>query len=561
MEPLTSGRRLQMMDSLGRTLAAATRDGTAPNLRETDQLPPEFVCRPSPGRSTRRDGRPKLMYGPRFKGGNSIALRLDARERRLLDPRYATLSGASVLNAVSGYKGRPLRTANSVTGLPPVPVELASHRLCAVQPVHEADGYAFRPGGSFGAVKAGEPLCSETGRLLRHTYERAGTYRGYHVTDLDLPALPERVGPGMRRSSLEKQDTAFARECELRGEPVRQPTRDERVAMIVVAGVGRRLAEQGQRATIVESSADADGVRFSVQGGQPRLEISPPSHFVDVHDQATAVMQACAHANLYFALKERVATAHGAGESDPVAAAGVAAYEAPLYTRLDSSDMIRPELVATYAAVNLTTEVGGTYVPAPSTRNEVLRECWAQLLEEPGGMALLSRDIADAETFSHRRSNNGPSLQIERASEPSDHEQNSPPAALKQVRLPRRDDDFYPAPPAILVRRPGAGDRPGTPGEPPADPGWKFPGASPVPAPGERLPRPAPVLPGHGSEKDGPQKGGPGPASKPLKVGGDRDVPVPPSRGGEISPMPSAVRQPVAPERSQQSPSPGGPTR
>ena len=38
MEPLTSGRRLQMMDSLGRTLAAATRDGTAPNLRETDQL-------------------------------------------------------------------------------------------------------------------------------------------------------------------------------------------------------------------------------------------------------------------------------------------------------------------------------------------------------------------------------------------------------------------------------------------------------------------------------------------------------------------------------------------
>ena len=560
MEPLTSGGRLQMMDSLGRTLAAATRDGTAPNLRETDQLPPELVSRPSPGRSTRRDGRPKLMYGPRFKGGNSIALRLDARERRLLDPRYATLSGASVLNAVSGYKGPPLRTANSVTGLPPVPVKVASHVVCPVYPVHQVDGQGFRPGGSFGAVKAGERLCGETGRLLRHTYERAGTYPVYHVTDLDLPALPERVGPGMRRSSLEKQDTAFARECELRGEPVRQPTRDERVAMIVVAGVGRRLAEQGQRATIVESSADADGVRFSVQGGQPRLEISPPSHFVDVHDQATAVMQGCAHANLYFALKERVATAHAAGESDPVAAARVAAYEAPLHTRLDSSDMIRPELVATYAAVNLTTEVGGTYVPPPSTRNEVLRECWAQLLEEPGGMALLSRDIADAETFSERRSNNGPSLQIARASEPWDPEDNSRPAVLEQVRLPRRDDSS-PAPQAILVRPPGAGDPPGTSGEPPADPGWKFPGASPVPAPGERLPRPAPVLPGHGSEKDGPQKGGPGPASKPLKVGGDRDVPVPPSRAGETSPKPSPVRQPVAPERPQQRPSPGGPTR
>lgn len=560
MEPVTTGRRSVMMNSLGCTLAAGTRDGTAPNLRETDLCPPDMVPQPRRDGKTAPDGRPLLQYGDRFRGGNSIALRLDVRERGVSDSRYGTEPRTRSLNELSGCTAPAVRSANALTGLPPSPVELASSLVYPVQVVHEADGKGYRENGSFSDVKAGDPVRSASGDLVSNTYERNATYQAYHVTDLNLPELPDRARLGMGPSAVARQDGEFAFQCEQRGEPVRQPTTEERVGMIATAGVRQRLAEQGDRLVVVEDCRDVDGARFSVQSGTACLEIAPASHFEDVHDQVTSVMQACAHANLYFALKARVETAGRAGDVDPAAVAGVAAYEAPLDSRSDSPEMLRAELVTTYAAVNLTTELRATYVPPPSTRNEASRQRWAELLEQPGAMASLSRDIADAETGPRRKAPGPPPRERSLSREPGDPGGGPPREEPAERRPAERRLELPPLRPASVRRQPGVPAPGGDPSSP--APGlpereWRAPGYPATPVPGDYLPRRKPVvLPAVPREQDAP-----GRVRKPLKVGGDKDVPLPPARGTEPAPKPSPARVPTKTDRPADRPAPGGRSR
>ena len=176
--------------------------------------------------------------------------------------------------------------------------------------------------------------------------------------------------------------------------------------MVVTDEVLKVLVDQRgiKGVAVVNDVASTSEARFRIKDGQPTIEIPPASKFSDIHHQATSVVHACSHSQLYSAAAGRVAAANEAGHTDQAAQDRVAAYKAPLKTREGSEEYGKAELAATYATLNRVTAIPAEYVPPPSTQDPATQERWAQTLETRGGMAEVSHDITSAERgFSNDR--------------------------------------------------------------------------------------------------------------------------------------------------------------
>ena len=134
-----------------------------------------------------------------------------------------------------------------------------------------------------------------------------------------------------------------------------------------------------------------------VKDGKPTVEIPPAAEFSDLHHQATSVVQAVSHSQLYSAAVADVGRATEAGRVDQAAVDRVAAYEAPVETRAGSEEFSKADLAATYATLNRTTAIPAVYVPPAQTQEPENVERWAKTMEAPGGMSKVSQDITDIE--------------------------------------------------------------------------------------------------------------------------------------------------------------------
>ena len=142
----------------------------------------------------------------------------------------------------------------------------------------------------------------------------------------------------------------------------------------------------------------------TAKDGEPLIEIPDPSKFDTAHHQATSIVHAASHAELYTAAKSRADRSAESGRTDEEAETRVAAYQTRHDSRANNEEYSRCELAATYATVNRVTAIPATYVPPASTGDEKQMERWAKTLEEPGGMAKVNRDINTVErSFSDDR--------------------------------------------------------------------------------------------------------------------------------------------------------------
>ena len=396
------GKQARMMNGLGKRLAEATRDGTAPNLQVATALPPEMIPHPNPKGTKRADGTPQMQFGDRLMGGNSIALRMDAAERGTSDTRYGTVERAQWCNREAGARQDPVRGENPVTRELPQPVEVASHRATPVQNVHREDAQGFGPGGERDGlidVKAGDPIYDKDGNQAKDFHELRDTYQVYHCSELNAAGVTARTPPNGSARAVEAQNEAFAEQCKANGQPVREPDAAERIAM-VVADEQEKLKRDLREVTGVEVKENVGRIKeaqFVVKDGQPTIQVPKPDAFEDIHQQASSLVHAASHAHLYKDAVERAGRASAAGHTDEAAEARVAAYQLPPAQRAKSDDFSRAELAATHAAVNRTTAMPAEYTPPASTQNAETREKWAQTLEARGGMSAVSRDVTTVE--------------------------------------------------------------------------------------------------------------------------------------------------------------------
>ena len=419
----TTGRQARMMDKLGKELAELTRSGSAPNQLPTDVLPPEMISKPRRDQTRHPDGRPRMQYGERFMGANSIQLRRDAAARGTTETRYATTDRVNWVNRAHGRGSQePLRGVNPVTNQAPKGVPVAAFRATAVRTVHHQDGEGFGPGGEQAGkvqVKAGDPMYDASGQQVEDSREMRSTYEVYSVTDLNVTGLRPRTPPNASERALAQQDEDFKELCKQKGEPERVPDDDERVSLVVSQQLGNLTNDvQYCKGVQVVEGADVNDARFRVKAGQPLIEIPPPHKFETAHHQATSVVHACAHAELYAAAKSRADRAAESGIPDEQAEARVAAYHMRSDRRANNEEYSRCELAATYATVNRVTAIPATYVPPASTTDEKQVERWSQTLAQPGGMASVSRDINTIEaSFSADRDTRRGDLARERRAE------------------------------------------------------------------------------------------------------------------------------------------------
>ena len=209
------GKAARMMNDLGQTLAAATRAMSAPNQRESDLLPPEMISKPNKDGSRHPDGNPKMSYGDRFQGGNSIQLRLDAEARGTTDTRYATTERVQWVNRVHKQSQEPVRGMNPVTKQLPQPVTLTSTKATPVQTVHQKDGQGYGSQGVKGGlieVKKGAPIYDDKGHQAADFHEKRDTYKAYHVSDLNVAGVQARTAPNEGRGAVARQDVSEHRE-------------------------------------------------------------------------------------------------------------------------------------------------------------------------------------------------------------------------------------------------------------------------------------------------------------------------------------------------------------
>ena len=401
-EAAVLGQAARMMNTLGQKLAAATRTLQAPNQRETDLLPPEMIAHPAKDGATWPDGNPRMSYGDRFQGGNSIQLRLDAEARGSSDTRYGTQKRVEWVNRAHKQPQAPIRGMNPVTKQLPQPVTVVSINATPVQTVHQKDGQGFGSQGEKGGlidVKKGKPIYDEKGQQAADFHEKRDVYKAYHVTDLNVAGIKPRTAPNEGRSAVVRQDAAFAKVCTDRGEEPRKPDKDERTTLVVTSEIAKITADQRniKGVSVVEDVPGIKEAQFVVKDGKPTVEIPPAAEFSDLHHQATSVVQAVSHSQLHSAAVADVGRATEAGRVDQAAVDRVAAYEAPVETRAGSEEFSKADLAATYATLNRTTAIPAVYVPPAQTQEPENVERWAKTMEAPGGMSKVSQDITGIE--------------------------------------------------------------------------------------------------------------------------------------------------------------------
>ena len=395
------GKQARMMNTLGKRVAAATRDGTATNLQAQTALPPEMIPHPHP-KGTKRDGQPVMQFGDRLMGANSIALRMDAAARGTVDTRYGTAGRAQWCNREHGERQDPVRGENPVTKQLPKPVEMASHRTTPVQNVHREDAQAFGPGGEAAGlveVKAGSPIYDKEGTQAKDFHELRDTYEVYHCSELNAAGVTARTPPNGSQRAIDAQDAAFADQCKAAGAAARKPDEPERIGL-VVGDEQEKLKRDLREIAGVEVQENVGRIKeaqFVVKDGQPMIQMPKAEVFQDINAQASTLVHAACHAHLYTDAVERAGRATKAGHTDEVAEARVAMYKEPPAQRAKSPEFSNAELAATHAAVNRTTAMPAEYTPPASAQNEKTREQWAQTLEARGGMSAVSRDVTTVE--------------------------------------------------------------------------------------------------------------------------------------------------------------------
>ena len=398
-----TGRQASNLNQLGRTLAQATRTSTAPNQTETNSLPPEMAARARLGAKPRADGSPKMEYGERFQGANSIALRMDAASRGTSETRYATAEAAQMTNRAHGVgRQEVVRGVNPVTGQSPQPVILNSHTAHATQDVHMKDGKGFGPAGEARGevdVTAGDPVYDKDGRQAKDFRELKETYPVYNVQDLNIAELRPKMEPNSADWSIKQQNAEFQAICKDRGEEPREPNADERVTLVINKECANLLRDlESQRGVAVKQDVPKiEEARLRVVKDVPTIEIPPGQTFTDVHHQATSITQAASHAQLYTSAKQAADRGMEQGVPNQAAEARVAAYQLSPSKRAGSEEYSKAELAATYATVNKVTSMPATYDPPPSTSDAVQTERWASQMEKPGGMSEVARDIVSVE--------------------------------------------------------------------------------------------------------------------------------------------------------------------
>ena len=355
--------------------------------------------KPAENGARKENGEPRMEYGDRLMGANSIALRMDAAQRQSTDTRYASPERVEWVNRAWKQPQDAVRGVNPVTNKGPEPVTVATYKTTPVQNVHQKDGKGFGPQGEkAGAVEvhAGDPIYDKGGHQAPDIHEMRSTYNVYHVNDLNIAGIQPRTPPNGSARAVEAQDAAFSQQLATAGEPDRKPSADERTALVLANEV-----LQDQRGVkgveVVENVERLSEARFRIKDNKPTIEIPPGAKFEDCHAQASSVIQACSHANLHADAQKRVDRAKEAGQQDQTAESRVAAYKAPLNTRDASDDYSKLELAASYATLNRVTAIPGVYVPPPSTQDSAQKEKWAKTLEAPGGMAEVHHTITAAE--------------------------------------------------------------------------------------------------------------------------------------------------------------------
>ena len=396
------GKAARMMNDLGQTLAAATRALRAPNQRETELLPPEMISQPQEDGARNSDGKPKMSYGNRFQGGNSIQLRLDAEARGTSDTRYGTTKRVQWVNRAHKQSQEPVRGMNPVTKELPQPVTLSSNKVTPVQTVHQRDGQGYGSKGEEGGlidVKKGARIYDGKGEQAADFHEKRDTYKAYHVSDLNVAGIQRRTAPNDGNRAVARQDAAFAEICKEHGHEPRKPDKDERMSLVVTSEIAKITADQRniKGVNVVEDVPGIKEAQFVVKDGKPTVEIPVAAEFSDLHHQATSVVQAVSHSQLHSAAVADVGRATDAGRVDQAAADRVAAYEAPVETRASSEEFSKADLAASYATLNRTTAIPAVYVPPAQTQDPENVERWAQTMEAPGGMSKVSQDVTAIE--------------------------------------------------------------------------------------------------------------------------------------------------------------------
>ncbi len=291
---------------------------------------------------------------------------------------------------------------NPVTKLAPQPVTVVSVNATPVQTVHQKDGQGYGAQGEKGGlinVKKGAPIYDEKGQQAADYHEKRDVYKAYHVSDLNVAGITPRTAPNDSKAAHARQDAAFAEICKARGEEPRQPDKDERTALVVHAEIAKITADQRniKGVSVVEDVPGIKEAQFVVKDGKPTVEIPPSAEFSDLHHQATSVVHAVSHSQLYSAAVADVGRAAAAGRVDQEGVDRVSAYEAPVETRAGSEEFSKADLAATYATLNRTTAIPAVYVPPAQTQDPENVERWAKTMEAPGGMSKVSQDITDIE--------------------------------------------------------------------------------------------------------------------------------------------------------------------
>ena len=371
---------MRTMEELGRRLARLTRWGSAPNQMATDVPPPDMV-----------------VTGKRFIGVNSIVLRLAAQERGIQNPRFSRPKIECPLRDNPDFvpAGPPLERFNpNLTTDEKAALSVPIANILMTYYKEHTDP-AIAPGsvGRNIRVVPGDTVYDQYGmgvedlskRLESSDFDDSVSF----LDDLDqddLPAVP-RFSSSDSESAVKAQNKDFAQICEARGQPEREPTSDERAALVVSKELDALLAdlEYSNRVT-VEPSEQLEDARFSIKNDQPTIEFPAGVTMETAPSVATSVVRACAHAELY-------AQAKGRADRDEEAQVRVDAYSLPFDERENNPEYSRCELAATYAAMDRVTGMPASYVPPASTRAETHTQNWASTLENLDGVKALSRDL------------------------------------------------------------------------------------------------------------------------------------------------------------------------
>ena len=455
------GRQALYLQNLGENLALATQAGEAPNQRPTAMLPPEFaptVSQLPPGAP--RGATPRMDYGPRLAGANSIAVRVSAAERGITDPRVATVGRVKSHNKFAGAVDRPPLRPFDVPGGPP-PIVLASNKVIPIQAVHPAHGHGHSSAGhgELVPVRAGDPVYRPDGRPVQHIHELRDVYQAYHLADVDMEGIGDRRAPYSSDRAVARQDQEFAQLCVDQGLPVRVPDPAERHELVVESGVNRmvqsalRFADDRGAPFVLQTNPELLEARFSAVSRPPVVELPDPGSSLGVDERASSIARAVSQAALFASLSERavpievarVGTSELPGPfhvqqppSQVVQRVAAHAAERPSY--LDQAHLDRASLVASYAALNAVTAMGATYAPGPEAQDDRVRSAWARELHRIGGMEDLSRELT----------------QIERGMAARPVASGLPARVLERTPMPVPDDGGGGSPPPPPARVPGS---------------------------------------------------------------------------------------------------------